>query len=67
MHVRINSKEYPVTERVNTLEELVIHLKLRKGNTLLKRNGRPVSWKDWPDVTLQEDDLIEILTFVGGG
>ena len=67
MQVRINSKEYPVTERVNTLEELVLHLKLKRGNTLLKRNGKPVSWKEWPDVLVREDDVIDILTFVGGG
>jgi sulfur carrier protein ThiS len=45
----------------------LICMKLRKGNTLLKRNGHAVPRDMWPEVTVREDDLIEMLILSSGG
>jgi thiamine biosynthesis protein ThiS len=67
MQVRINGKPYDVPRKVSTLEDLLICMKLRKGNTLLKRNGHAVPRDMWPEVTVREDDLIEMLILSSGG
>ena len=67
MQVRINGKGYDVPCEVSTLEELVVCMKLRKGNTLLKLNGAAVPWERWPEVAVREGDVVEMLTLISGG
>jgi thiamine biosynthesis protein ThiS len=67
MQVKINGKPYDVPGKAKTLEDLVIRMKLRKGNTLLKHNGQPVPWQKWPAVAVRQDDTVEMLTLISGG
>jgi len=50
-----------------TLAALVESLGLDPGRVAVEVNRRLVRKADWPSTTLQPDDSVEVVTFVGGG
>jgi sulfur carrier protein len=49
------------------LESLITDLKLTPRMVLVEHNGRALLRHEWPDLTLQHGDRIEILRVVAGG
>jgi thiamine biosynthesis protein ThiS len=50
-----------------TIETLLEQLNATQAHTALMRNGKIIPSNDWKNTTLNENDEIEILVFVGGG
>nr|MBU1328013.1 sulfur carrier protein ThiS [Candidatus Omnitrophota bacterium] len=66
MIVKINGKDETVEKKLN-LAELVAVKKLSPEKIVMEYNLRIVPKDEWRDVILQENDHIEIISFVGGG
>ena len=67
MQIRINGRVEIVTEETVNLEDLVIRKGLMPERVVVEWNRRIVSREEWPSIRLQEQDEIEIVSFVGGG
>jgi len=67
MNVRINGKEESLTDRVMTLQELVINRGLMPERVVIEVNLQVIPRENWPTVRLRDEDHIEIVSFVGGG
>jgi sulfur carrier protein len=50
-----------------TLEQLISELGLKGDRVAVERNGEIVPRTQWADATLQQDDRLEVVHFVGGG
>ncbi len=66
MIIKINGKDHVVEERLNLLE-LIISKKLAPEHVVLEHNLAIVPKEEWENVSLQENDSLEIVSFVGGG
>ena len=51
----------------DTVDALLDELGANKEHTALMINGNVVSSNDWKTTTLNENDEVEMLVFVGGG
>ena len=67
MRVRINGAEEVISEKMMTLQELVINRGLSPKQVVVEVNLRIIPREQWPQITLQDKDSIEIISFVGGG
>ena len=65
MQVRING-QVKVTGAGN-LDELVKELDLKSDNLVIEYNNQIIKQESWLTTLLQQDDAIELLSFVGGG
>ena len=65
-NIKINGKNENVEEALN-LWELAINKKLSPERIVIERNLRIVPKEEWKEVVLEENDQIEIISFVGGG
>ncbi len=50
-----------------TIQALLKHFELLKEHVAIEYNKKILPKKDYPNITLQKDDIIEIIHFVGGG
>jgi thiamine biosynthesis protein ThiS len=66
MILTINGKQ-EVIERPVTLDALVAAKGLCPGKIVVEHNFAIISKEDWPKITLGDKDMIEIISFVGGG
>ncbi len=66
MIIKINGKDEPVEKKLN-LADLVAAKKLSPEKIVMEYNLRIVPRDEWRNVILQENDHIEIVSFVGGG
>ena len=66
MRIKVNGELRDVTERLS-LEDLVAYLNLAGERLAIELNRHVVRRADWPNTTLQQDDRVEIVHFVGGG
>jgi len=66
MILRINGKEESIGKPV-TLDALVATQGLCPDKIVVEHNFSIISKEDWPKITLKEQDMIEIISFVGGG
>jgi len=66
LQVIINGESRQVPDDL-TIEGLLVHLDLEKERLAVERNREVVGRTHWPVVTLEENDQIEIIHFVGGG
>jgi len=55
-----------VLER-NTLDSLLEYYKLSPGRVAIEINATVIKKKDYSQTTIQDNDVIEIIHFVGGG
>jgi thiamine biosynthesis protein ThiS len=62
----LNGEEREVSAGA-TLHDLVESLSLAPERVAVELNGEVVRRADWPRVTLEEDDRVEVVHFVGGG
>ncbi|HNX93231.1 MAG TPA: sulfur carrier protein ThiS [Syntrophomonas sp.] len=67
MRIRINGKEEMISEKKTTLQELIINRGLKPAQVVVEVNLQIISRDQWTQVILQEEDRIEIVSFVGGG
>ena len=66
MQIEVNGEKRDVPDNL-TVEALIAHLGLAVERLAVERNREVVSRAHWPIITLEVDDQIEIIHFVGGG
>ncbi len=66
MIIKINGKEESV-DRAQNLTELISHKGLVADHIVIEHNSRIVPKEEWGSVIIEENDNIEIVSFVGGG
>ncbi len=66
MVIEINGKDETVEKKLN-LAEFVAAKKLSPEKIVIEHNLRVVPRDKWRNIILQENDHIEIISFVGGG
>jgi sulfur carrier protein len=66
MFLRINGKEESI-ERPLSLDALVAAKGLCPDKIVVEHNFGIISKEDWPKIMLKDQDMIEIISFVGGG
>jgi len=66
MKITINGKSEEINIK-STLGEIIIKKGLCANNLVLEHNANIVSKEKWKDIILMENDIIEIVSFVGGG
>lgn len=67
MKVRINGKEELISENSLTLQELIINRGLSPQKVVVEVNLQLIPREEWSRLKLQDNDHIEIISFVGGG
>ncbi|HVF45148.1 MAG TPA: sulfur carrier protein ThiS [Pyrinomonadaceae bacterium] len=66
MKIRLNGEDKDV-EAHTTLPALIEGLSLAPERIAVELNGEVVRRAEWPRVTLDEGDRVEVVHFVGGG
>ncbi len=66
MKLTVNGDEH-IHQGGGSIDALLKELGAKKEHTALMVNGTVVSSEDWNSTTLNENDEIEMLVFVGGG
>ena len=66
MKIRLNGEEKDI-EADATLPALIESLSLAPERIAVELNGEVVRRAEWPRVTLNEGDRVEVVHFVGGG
>lgn len=66
MKIFINGEIREIASAFN-LNELLAHLSMPQERIAVELNKEVVRKKDWKSVTINDDDKIEIIHFVGGG
>lgn len=66
MQIILNGKPYALEKSV-TIAELSEILKLEKTQVAIERNREIVPRSNYAEVILNENDQVEIVTFIGGG
>ena len=66
MKIRLNGEEKETAEGT-TLPALIESLSLAPERIAVELNGEVVRRAEWPTVTLNEGDRVEVVHFVGGG
>ncbi|NTW07169.1 MAG: sulfur carrier protein ThiS [Syntrophaceae bacterium] len=67
MRVRINGIDEMISEKTMTLQELVINRGLKPAQVVVEVNLQIIPREQWTQIILQDEDRIEIVSFVGGG
>ena len=66
MRIQINGEAREISDET-TLAQLVSLLKLKPEQIAIEHNRTVVRRADWSNISLREDDTLEIVHFVGGG
>ena len=66
MILTLNGKQETIEKPV-TLDALVAAKGLCPDKIVLEHNFSIISREDWPKITVKDQDMIEIVSFVGGG
>lgn len=66
MKVKINGQEEQLPENM-TIAEMVHHKGLTPEAVVIEHNENICPREHWSETTLSADDMIEIVSFVGGG
>lgn len=66
MRIQLNGEPRDIEDAL-TVAGLVVSLNLRAERVAVERNRLVVRRADWSTTELAQDDVVEILTFVGGG
>lgn len=66
MIIKINGKDEIIDKKM-TLAEFVSGKGLCPERIVTEYNSRITSKDEWRNITLQENDTVEIISFVGGG
>ncbi|MDD5060053.1 MAG: sulfur carrier protein ThiS [Candidatus Omnitrophica bacterium] len=65
MRININGKSEEIKK--STLGEIIAEKGLCQDNLVLEHNKRIIPKEEWQDIILKENDVVEIVSFVGGG
>ena len=63
--VRVNGQE--VDAAVKNIEEILLEQGFEKGRVAVERNEEIVSKATYKEVILSDGDVVEVVSFVGGG
>jgi thiamine biosynthesis protein ThiS len=66
MQICLNGEVKEIAEQIS-LQQLVHNLELKQERVAVELNRSVIKRKDWPSVTLQDGDQLEVVHFVGGG
>ena len=64
--MKVNGSEMSI-ENNNNITELLENLKVNENRVVFEVNGNIISKEDYRNVKLNENDTIEVISFVGGG
>lgn len=64
--MKVNGSEMSI-ENNNNITELLENLKVNENRVVIEVNGNIISKEDYRNVKLNENDTIEVISFVGGG
>lgn len=67
MIVNINSKPTKIPDNINSLEELLQFLNIRKGGTAVAVNNKLIVNSKWASAALHEGDSVTIISAAFGG
>ena len=67
MNIRLNGKDYALTEGTATLHDLLQQLEIDGKIVIIEQNRQIIDRSRYPDTAVQPGDVIEIVHFVGGG
>ena len=66
MKLTVNGKEKELRESIN-IDEMLMQFNLDCAGIVIELNGKIVKKDKWKSFKLQENDTVEIISFVGGG
>lgn len=66
MNITLNGKPYNLTQAV-TLRELMDLLEIKQGQVAIERNREIVPRSLHDKTMINENDVVEIVSFIGGG
>ncbi len=66
MILKINGKERNVSQGIN-ISQLLDELNIQKDRVAVELNKEIAKKSQWENIYLKEGDVLEIVTFVGGG
>ncbi len=66
MQIVVNGEKTLLTETM-TLQQMMEKRNLADGQAVVELNEKIVDRDKWPQISLQENDIVEIVTFMGGG
>ena len=64
--IQLNGDPYEINDDTN-LNELLNKLKIQKNKVAIEVNGEIVEKNKYTNLTLNKDDKVEIVHFIGGG
>ena len=64
--MKVNGKQVEFTSG-QTITQYLVSLRMNPGTVAVEWNGEILVREKWPETTLQENDKLEIIKFVGGG
>lgn len=67
MIVNLNSKPTKIPDDINSLEELLQFLNIRKGGTAVAVNNKLIVNSKWASTALHEGDSVTIISAAFGG
>ncbi|WP_028584403.1 sulfur carrier protein ThiS [Desulfogranum mediterraneum] len=65
MQLQINGQATQIN--ATTLDELISELELPRESLVVEHNSQIVRQQQWAQTRLSQDDVLELLSFVGGG
>lgn len=66
MNIILNGQKHNIESNI-TLEEMLINLNIEQNNIIAEVNGEVVTKDDFSNKIINENDIIELVRFVGGG
>jgi len=67
VNIRLNGKDYALTEETTTLHDLLQQLAIDGKIVIIEQNRQIIDRSRYSDTAVQPGDVIEIVHFVGGG
>lgn len=66
MHIKVNGNEYNVDDNI-TLEKLINQLNISPQNIIAEVNGSVITRDRFSDTVIENNAVVELIKFVGGG
>lgn len=66
MNIILNGQKYNIESNI-TLKQMLINLNIEQKNIIAEVNGEVVTKDDFSNKIINENDIIELVRFVGGG
>lgn len=64
--MKVNGKQVEFSTK-QTIKEYLVSLKINPGTVAIEWNGEILDREKWSEISLGENDKMEIIKFVGGG